>query len=77
MSAFSAVSKALTRTVSIGVAETNATMASIFDLIKLADKALYIAKDSGRNRVCAADDRVRDVTLSRQVWCDPGVRHLC
>ena len=40
-------------TVSIGVAEANSKMSSIFDLIKLADQAMYEAKNSGRNRVCS------------------------
>jgi diguanylate cyclase (GGDEF)-like protein len=41
-------------TVSIGIAEAHAKMASIFDLIKQADRGLYAAKESGRNRVCLA-----------------------
>jgi diguanylate cyclase (GGDEF)-like protein len=47
-------SNVISTTISVGVAEVDPAMASIFDLIKLADKALYLAKDSGRNRVCAA-----------------------
>jgi diguanylate cyclase (GGDEF)-like protein len=41
-------------TVSIGVAEAEPKMDTVFDLIKLADQALYKAKNSGRNRVCAS-----------------------
>jgi diguanylate cyclase (GGDEF)-like protein len=53
-SAFSVASNAIDATISVGVAEANPSMNTIFDLIKLADRALYMAKDSGRNRVCAA-----------------------
>ena len=54
MSAFSVASNAIHTTISIGVSEASPTMDTIFDLITIADRALYAAKDSGRNRVCAA-----------------------
>jgi diguanylate cyclase (GGDEF)-like protein len=47
-------SHAITTTVSIGVAQASSSMDTIFDLIKVADHALYAAKNAGRNRVCAA-----------------------
>jgi diguanylate cyclase (GGDEF)-like protein len=53
-SAFYVASNAIRATISIGVSEANPSMDTVFDLIKLADRALYMAKDSGRNRVCAA-----------------------
>ena len=39
-------------TVSIGVASLNPEMATMTDLLSQADKALYTAKQTGRNRVC-------------------------
>jgi diguanylate cyclase (GGDEF)-like protein len=44
--------KSVTVTVSIGVAESNSSVSSPWDVIKLADRALYRAKQNGRNRVC-------------------------
>jgi diguanylate cyclase (GGDEF)-like protein len=43
--------ESLRLTISIGVAEAQAEMAGISDLMKCADQALYDAKRSGRNRV--------------------------
>lgn len=40
-------------TASIGVAERASSMAVVADLIRLADKAMYAAKQSGRNKVIA------------------------
>jgi len=39
-------------TVSIGFADSNAKASTPWDVLKLADKALYRAKKKGRNRVC-------------------------
>lgn len=40
-------------TVSIGVADSKSDASSPWDVLKLADKALYRAKGKGRNRVCS------------------------
>ena len=40
--------------VSIGVAETNANLRDIANLVKAADEAMYAAKREGRNRISAA-----------------------
>jgi len=40
-------------TVSIGVADSNKPVSSPWDVMKLADKALYRAKKRGRNQVCS------------------------
>jgi diguanylate cyclase (GGDEF)-like protein len=45
-------SKSVQVTVSIGMADSNTESSSPWDVLKLADKALYRAKNKGRNRVC-------------------------
>ncbi|MDH3393698.1 MAG: diguanylate cyclase [Desulfobulbaceae bacterium] len=42
-------------TISIGIANLNAQTQSVDDLLRLADNALYTAKDHGRNKVRHAD----------------------
>jgi diguanylate cyclase (GGDEF)-like protein len=44
--------KSVNVTVSIGIADSKANVSSPWDALKLADKALYHAKASGRNCVC-------------------------
>jgi len=39
-------------TASFGVAEWGPTTQSALDIVRLADEALYLAKQTGRNRVC-------------------------
>jgi diguanylate cyclase (GGDEF)-like protein len=48
---FAADGESMRLTISIGVAEAEAGMAGIGDLMKCADQALYDAKRGGRNRV--------------------------
>lgn len=48
--------KKLSMTVSIGVAIRDGTMADAGDLMKKADRAAYIAKKMGRNKVISATD---------------------
>ena len=47
-------------TASFGVAESNAQTEKLEDLIKLADIALYKAKNSGRNRVCGIQETTEE-----------------
>lgn len=50
--------EAIQVTASIGIAERSADMADPAVLIRLADKAMYVAKNSGRNKVYAQHGRV-------------------
>ena len=44
-------------TVSIGATTLNAeAVESIDQLLGIADRRLYLAKNSGRNRICVSDD---------------------
>lgn len=51
------VSRDVSVTVSIGVAESGGRYATAEEVIKAADAALYRAKNSGRNQVCLAGKR--------------------
>ncbi len=42
-------------TVSVGVAGASTAVASITELLKLADEGLYAAKEAGRNKVCVVN----------------------
>lgn len=52
---FKGKKKPMKVTTSVGVASMNGKTADKLGLIKLADEALYEAKDTGRNRVCLAE----------------------
>ncbi len=43
-------------TLSVGVAAIQGNLENALELIKMADDALYLAKDSGRNLVCVANE---------------------
>ena len=40
---------------SIGIAAYSPDLETMHDLLKLADEALYAAKEAGRNKVCIVD----------------------
>ncbi|EPR0187567.1 diguanylate cyclase [Vibrio parahaemolyticus] len=43
-------------TISLGVAKRKKNMKTYKDLIRVADQSLYLAKESGRNRVCSVQN---------------------
>jgi diguanylate cyclase (GGDEF)-like protein len=47
-----------TVTISVGVATWNQKIKNPAELIDMADKAMYLAKDSGRNQVSSLDERL-------------------
>lgn len=49
-------------TISLGVAEVTAEMSDPEDLLKRADTLLYASKQSGRNRVCVAENFAAEVS---------------
>ena len=49
----------LSVTVSMGVAGSDPKRTDVLEILKLADRALYLAKDNGRNRVEIADNLAR------------------
>jgi diguanylate cyclase (GGDEF)-like protein len=53
---------AIRTTMSVGVAERTAEMETPDDLLRAADRALYAAKDAGRNTVCRASSIAESVS---------------
>ena len=49
------IGETLTTTISIGVADWQPGAAGMGEVVERADEALYLAKESGRNRVCVAE----------------------
>jgi len=47
-------------TISVGLAMAQAQDRDVDDIIQRADRALYVAKSTGRNRVCSEDEILRD-----------------
>jgi diguanylate cyclase (GGDEF)-like protein len=47
----------VTITISLGVAGLTSDTLELADLLRLADQELYRAKESGRNRICVAEDQ--------------------
>lgn len=61
-------------TVSIGVAERTPVMANPDHLLTIADKALYAAKNAGRNKVCIAPGIAADNTCSERTAIEPSAK---
>lgn len=57
--------RAVTITLSLGVAEASAGAASFDELLKVVDQALYAAKRNGRDRIAVADGSSYPVTKPR------------
>jgi diguanylate cyclase (GGDEF)-like protein len=54
-------------TASLGVSQLNDAMTDSGDLVERADQALYLAKESGRNRVMAAEPPPPQAIPTRRV----------
>jgi diguanylate cyclase (GGDEF)-like protein len=55
--------KTITLTVSLGIAEIDASTASIDELLANCDEALYRAKQSGRNRTMVYDPQWKNAVI--------------
>jgi len=53
-----AIGESIPVTISVGVAHNTGENIEIDELILTADKYLYVAKEKGRNRVCAQEQSI-------------------